>query len=550
MATERNGRKFVEKLPVGDERERLILQAVAEGNYAPIEWADVYSRVSGRAAILKVATDAFMIGTEDPVRITCTHPTAQRIADKLGCVLPTAKMSDLRWSAAANKLPPCTQPADPAERATRGYSPNMKDNGAVIRHHDDVEKAIAGRKGISEPVGKNWRCTNKLRGKPSLSSNYGLYDPKAPSQAATKEGGRLWQPEPGLKHNDKHHDYSQVVVLWKREVWIDGVFMDIEDVAKDPVLSALVSAEGVLWAMRHPSVTAPGEHAPASEDTPITTPSGKPVFDRTLRVGSIGEDVAAWQTVVGSKPDGVFGFKTETATKSWQAAHGLTADGVVGPMTRKAAMNEILPNTVVVGPGLLLGDFEVDQAETILAANYTIANRSLVHWIVIHSMEAAEKPSTAESVAAWGAGRRGPAPKASWHWAFDCDSAVICVPEEHIAWHAKAANRFGVGYEHAGWARQTREEWLDDYSANMLWISAKVAAKVTVPRWNLPVQHITADMLKEAKREYLDKNRPLPDEFRGVTTHHAVTLAMGGTHVDPGKGFPMAEYLDWIRKAA
>jgi peptidoglycan hydrolase-like protein with peptidoglycan-binding domain len=557
MASEQNGRKFVKSLPTGDAREKAIVDAVFEGNHAPIEWAEVRSTVGGRTAILKCATDALKIGKTDSVRITCTHPTAQRIADMLGCVLPTAKMSDLRWSQAANKLPPCLQPADPADRASSGYSPNMKDNGAVLRHHDDVEKAVAGRGGISEPVGKNWRCTQKLKGRPEISANYGLYHPPGmlgPKdkggryQAATPAGGKLWQPEPGTAHNAKHHDYTQVVVLWAREVILDGAKHDIEAMARDPELCVFVSAEGALWAMRHPAVTASGEDEPASEDTPITVVTAKPVFSRTLRRGSVGVDVSAWQSIIGAKADGIFGAKTEATTKAWQSARGLTADGVVGPMTRQAAMKEILPNTSLAAPGVLMGDFDVDQVKTILCKNYTWADRKLVHWIVLHSMEAAEKPSTAESVAAWGAGQRGEAPRASWHWAFDCDSAVMCVPEKHVAWHAKAANRYGVGYEHAGWARQTRDEWLDDYSESMLWISSKVAAKITIPDWELPVQYVGADLLKEAKRDYIDKNRPLPDEFRGFTTHKDVTLAMGGSHVDPGPGFPMDTYLGWVRK--
>lgn len=550
MATEQNGRKFVQSLPASDARENRILQAVAEGNYAAIEWAEVRSEANGHVCVMTVATDAFKIGKVDPVRITCTQPTAQRIADMLGSVLPTAKMSDLRWAQAKNKLPPLTQPADPSERAAHGYSPTMSDNGSVLRHHDDVEKAIAGRKGISEPVGKNWRCTNKLKGQPSISSNYGLYDPGAPSMAATAAGGHLWQPEPGTKHNNKHHDYSQVVVLWRREVFVDGVAYDIEEVSGDPELCWLVSSEGVIWAMRHASVPALGDDSPASQDTPLTTPVAKSVLDRTLRRGAIGEDVVAWQIIVGVKADGVFGAKTEAATMAWQAARGLTDDGVVGPMTRQAAMKEIIPNAMLSGAGRLIGDFDIDQIETILCKNYTPANRQLVDWIVLHSMEANEKPSTAESVAGWGAGRSGSPPQASWHWAFDCDSAVLCVPEEHVAWHAKAANRRGVGYEHAGWARQTRDEWLDDYSASMLWISAKVAAKITVPRWHLPVQYVNSELLKAAKRDYIDKGLALPDQYRGITTHHDVTIALGGTHTDPGKGFPMDVYLDWVRKAA
>lgn len=50
----------------------------------------------------------------------------------------------------------------------------------------------------------------------------------------------------------------------------------------------------------------------------------------TIRLGSTGPDVAAWQVIVGAKADGAFGQATEAATKAWQKARGLVADGVVG----------------------------------------------------------------------------------------------------------------------------------------------------------------------------------------------------------------------------
>jgi murein DD-endopeptidase MepM/ murein hydrolase activator NlpD len=53
----------------------------------------------------------------------------------------------------------------------------------------------------------------------------------------------------------------------------------------------------------------------------------------TIRYGSHGDDVAAWQRILGVDPDGDFGPKTLAATKKWQAAHGLDPDGVVGPKT-------------------------------------------------------------------------------------------------------------------------------------------------------------------------------------------------------------------------
>ena len=57
----------------------------------------------------------------------------------------------------------------------------------------------------------------------------------------------------------------------------------------------------------------------------------------TIKLGSTGEDVKAWQNIIHVTPDGKFGPQTDAATRSWQRAHGLVADGVVGPKTWAAA---------------------------------------------------------------------------------------------------------------------------------------------------------------------------------------------------------------------
>lgn len=54
---------------------------------------------------------------------------------------------------------------------------------------------------------------------------------------------------------------------------------------------------------------------------------------KTIKLGSHGDAVVAWQKIIGVTPDGDFGPKTLAATKKWQAAHGLEPDGVVGPKT-------------------------------------------------------------------------------------------------------------------------------------------------------------------------------------------------------------------------
>lgn len=58
----------------------------------------------------------------------------------------------------------------------------------------------------------------------------------------------------------------------------------------------------------------------------------------TLKQGSKGGPVAAWQQIVGVKADGNFGPGTAAATKTWQSKNGLTADGVVGPKSWSAAL--------------------------------------------------------------------------------------------------------------------------------------------------------------------------------------------------------------------
>jgi peptidoglycan hydrolase-like protein with peptidoglycan-binding domain len=57
----------------------------------------------------------------------------------------------------------------------------------------------------------------------------------------------------------------------------------------------------------------------------------------TIKLGSTGADVQAWQRIIGVTPDGKFGPQTDAATRAWQRSHGLSPDGVVGPKTWAAA---------------------------------------------------------------------------------------------------------------------------------------------------------------------------------------------------------------------
>lgn len=172
------------------------------------------------------------------------------------------------------------------------------------------------------------------------------------------------------------------------------------------------------------------------------------------------------------------------------------------------------------------------------AANWTAASPpTKKRWVVIHAMEYPEKPDSAEWCARYFAGKEGPAPRASAHACVDSDSIVQCVAWDQVAWHAPGANQWGIGIEHAGYARQTLADWQDAYSLQMLDLSAWLVAQLCV-RFRIPVEFAVGADLRAGEP--------------GITTHAEVTLAWPdkGTHTDPGRAFPMGDYLRQVRHYA
>ncbi len=77
----------------------------------------------------------------------------------------------------------------------------------------------------------------------------------------------------------------------------------------------------------------------------------------TIKFGSKGPDVRAWERVLGMEACSEFDSIVENETKEWQAAHGLTPDGIVGPLTWAAAFPSVqVPRvqTSLSGTGLML----------------------------------------------------------------------------------------------------------------------------------------------------------------------------------------------------
>lgn len=255
----------------------------------------------------------------------------------------------------------------------------------------------------------------------------------------------------------------------------------------------------------------------------------------TFGKGDRGADVASWQAVlvldrrdVGSAGcDGVFGQRTHRATCSWQYSHGLKRTGIVGYSER-----------LELGPSPLRSwrPPNLDEMRIVQAANWSREIPAQPKkWIVIHCMEAAETATTAENCAAWFAGQRGPAPRASAHYCVDADSVIQCVPEDRIAWHAPGANKLGVGIELAGYARQSIEEWRDDYSTAVLKSAAHLTWRLC-RQFGIPPEFVAAEDLVVGES--------------GITTHGQVTKAFRkSSHTDPGKAFPMSDFLAMTRSS-
>jgi N-acetyl-anhydromuramyl-L-alanine amidase AmpD len=166
------------------------------------------------------------------------------------------------------------------------------------------------------------------------------------------------------------------------------------------------------------------------------------------------------------------------------------------------------------------------------ARNFRHGRNRPVQLIVLHSMEAKETGSTAANVAAYFAGAN--APMASAHFCIDDNKIIQCVRLEDTAYHCKNANANGIGIEHAGYAKQTTSEWLDDYGLQMLELSAKLVASLC-HQFNIPVR----------RAKFAGKNNPQVIES-GICGHADVPLH--GTHWDPGSGFPWDFYLERVQE--
>ena len=187
-------------------------------------WHPVQTQAHGRTGVfyalalpLVLGTDAEMFHPALPVAI------AQRVADRLGAMLPTRRMVDLLHAQATVRVP------------FRAYVTARSAVPTLVASSRDIELRRAGRTGLVSDYGKDYVLTNQRRGQPGKVAIYGAWD---------ASGARV-QPL-AVPHAVGYYDYSQHARMVRRDGLVDGRSVMLADALANPATAPLFSDEGPL----------------------------------------------------------------------------------------------------------------------------------------------------------------------------------------------------------------------------------------------------------------------------------------------------------------
>ena len=220
------------------EREQQIVSEFLQGNVPPetrrLVPLQIHATTSeGRplAAVCFVTADCLAIGSEqDSVRLALTPAAAVTLADKLGCLLITPRLSDAIYEAATVRLTP--QP----------MTENRESLATLLQHQSLIQQQLLRQAFPGTLVAgakKDLVLTGRLlenRGRVAL---YG------------------WHQSDGLPiqplytgHSQHYVDYSHGIRLIHDQLWIDGQPHSAAAVLSDQKLWPLLSREGPLDAAK------------------------------------------------------------------------------------------------------------------------------------------------------------------------------------------------------------------------------------------------------------------------------------------------------------
>ena len=219
-------------------REAAVLAEVKRGN-VPQFWRR-FAEVKSGSAILFVSPDYFAIGAdEDYFLCPLTPMTAQLVADQIGCVLPTRKMVDAIYRAAAVKLTPSPIPPSPAMTTA-----------AVFAQHNATVRGQRAAQLAAHPLGalvagdkKDVVLTPRLAAAPGKVAIYGWHQPDSTAIQPLYLG-----------HASSWVDYSHGARFVLREMTLNGAPTTVEAVLADDSNCTLLSDEGPMRDLRYGEV--------------------------------------------------------------------------------------------------------------------------------------------------------------------------------------------------------------------------------------------------------------------------------------------------------
>lgn len=221
-------------------RETRIVAEFLRGNVPSFlrQLQPVTLRNGTNVAVIHVTPDYLAIGSdEDFFLAPMTPDAAQRIADALGCRLPTRKMVDAIHSSATLKLNPAPIPPSVAMTTVEVFAQHnatvRTQRLAEITQHP-LGTLVAGHK-------KDVVITPRLGNSPGKVAIYGWHKPD----------GKAIQPL-FLGHTNSWVDYSHGIRLVSSSLLLNGASNRVQSVLANPRFAALLSDEGVIADSRYP----------------------------------------------------------------------------------------------------------------------------------------------------------------------------------------------------------------------------------------------------------------------------------------------------------
>ena len=233
-----SGREFAKRVASleGAQRDAEVRAELFAGDLPPhlrhLAPVTLNARAAGGQPVritFCVMPDYLAVGSDqDSLLVPMGLPTALQVATQYGLVLPTPRLVDAIYDAAAVKLAPEPLPAGARMRTTAYVvEHNRLIDEQLAAQHASAGALVAGHK-------KDLVLTERLLKVPGRVAIYGWH----------RAAGHPIQPVSTV-HGAQYADYSHGVRLVSRTVYVNGEERSYDDVLSDPLLAGVLADGGV-----------------------------------------------------------------------------------------------------------------------------------------------------------------------------------------------------------------------------------------------------------------------------------------------------------------